>query len=146
MLSPRTKPSTLISSINVTGFLSIMVVLFYIVVFADFGTRCDLCRSESVDLPHVAHPVRLRKADRDDAMTVAIMRDGKVFFRGDQVFLDHLPAKVRQGLKDGAEKKVYIRADARAKYGTVKEALDGIRNAGIENVAFLADQRRAPTP
>ena len=70
------------------------------------------------------------------------MRDGKVFFRIDQVDPDQLSAKIRHALQTGSEKKVYIRADARAKYGTVKETLDGIRDAGIENVAFLADQKR----
>ena len=146
MLRPRTKPTNLIASINVTGFLSIMVVLFYIVIFADFGTRCDLCGNVSVDLPQAIHPVPLHKADREDAMTVAVMRDGRVFFRGDQVLLDQLSWKIREGVKDGVERKVYIRADAHARYGSVKEALDRIRDGGIENVAFLTDQRGATAP
>jgi biopolymer transport protein TolR len=147
MLNPRTKPSNLISSINVTGFLSIMIVLFLTVLFADRGPLyMHPHHGVGIDLPKVGHPSPLRAANREDAMTVAIMRDGKVFFRQNRLSVDQLPGKIRDGLREGAEKKVYIRADARAKYGRVKEALDGIRDAGIENVAFLADQKRSPTP
>ena len=146
MLRPHTKPPSLISSINVTGFLSIIIVLFFTVLFADPGPLYMYPHhGVGIDLPKVSHPSPLRAANREDAMTVAIMRDGKVFFRRDLLRVDQLPGKIRDGLREGAEKKVYIRADARAKYGSVKEALDGMRDAGIENVAFLADQRQIPT-
>src|SRR5579864_316440 len=126
MLSPHTKPTSLISSINVTGgFLSIMIVLFFTVFFADPGPLyMHPHRGVGIDLPKVSHPSLMRTANREDAMTVAIMRDGKVFFRRNQVSVDQLQDKIRDGLREGSEKKVYIRADARAKYGTVKEALD----------------------
>jgi biopolymer transport protein ExbD len=75
-----------------------------------------------------------------------ILRDGKVFFGSDQVTADQLSIHIRGALKPGVESKVYIRTDARAKYGTVKESRDGVRDAGVENIAFLADQGRSPTP
>jgi biopolymer transport protein ExbD len=34
--------------------------------------------------------------------------------------------------------------DAGAKYGTVKEALDGVHAAGTQKVGFLVDQPRTP--
>ena len=37
---------------------------------------------------------------------------------------------------------IYLRADARARYGAVKEALDGIRDAGIDRITFLVEQER----
>jgi biopolymer transport protein ExbD len=40
--------------------------------------------------------------------------------------------------------KVYIRAGARARYQAVREVLDAVRFSGMEKVAFLAYQRRAP--
>jgi hypothetical protein len=48
-------------------------------------------------------------------------------------------------LKDReVERKVYIVADMRARWGGVRLALDGVKNAGIVRVAFLADQGRLP--
>jgi hypothetical protein len=40
---------------------------------------------------------------------------------------------------------VYIIADMRARWSTVKIVLEGVRSAGIIRVAFLADQRRVPS-
>jgi biopolymer transport protein ExbD len=40
------------------------------------------------------------------------------------------------------ERKVYIKADMRARWGAVKQALDAARAAGILRVAILTDQRR----
>ena len=79
-------------------------------------------------------------------MKVAILRDGRVYFGTDRVDAAALQCKIAERLKDrGAERKVYIVADARAKWGAVKVVLDGVRSAGILRVAFLVDQRRSPT-
>jgi biopolymer transport protein ExbD len=44
-------------------------------------------------------------------------------------------------VEHGAEKKVYIRAEARLRYRTVLEVLDAIRSSGVEKIAFQAYQR-----
>jgi biopolymer transport protein TolR len=78
-------------------------------------------------------------------MKITVTRDGKVYFGVEQVNLISLPEKIADHLKDGeVERKVYITADGRARYGTVKSVLDGVRSAGIIRVAFLVDQRRVP--
>jgi len=78
------------------------------------------------------------RAVREDALTVGVTRDGKVYFRNVPISAEDLPDQIREGLRSGAEKKVYFRADARARYGDVKQVLIEIRRAGIENVCFLA--------
>jgi biopolymer transport protein ExbD len=78
-------------------------------------------------------------------MQVSITRDGKVFFGSDQIVPDYMAEKIQARLRDlDVERKVYIRAGARTRYGTVKTVLDGVRSAGIIRVAFLVDQRRGP--
>jgi biopolymer transport protein ExbD len=37
----------------------------------------------------------------------------------------------------GAEKKIYIRADERLRYVSVREVLAAVRSAGVEKIAFL---------
>lgn len=96
------------------------------------------------DLPRVDHPIRMPGADREDALVVAIMRDGHIFFGSGCVTAGELPGKIREGLSQGAERKVYIRADARARYGTVSAVLDGIRVAGVPRIGILVDQRKRP--
>ena len=83
-------------------------------------------------------------AARDDTMTVAITRDGKVFLGGDLVNSAELPMKIADRLKDrDVEWKVYIVADMRARWGSIKPVLDGVHAAGIRRIAFLVDQRRS---
>jgi hypothetical protein len=71
-------------------------------------------------------------------------RDGKVYFGVEQVRADALPQKIADRLKDhNVERKVYIKADTRARWGAVKDVVDGVRAAGLMRVAFLVDQRRS---
>jgi len=51
-------------------------------------------------------------------------RDGKIYFRNVPISAKNLPDKIREGLKNGAEKKVYLRADARARYGDCQTGLN----------------------
>jgi biopolymer transport protein ExbD/biopolymer transport protein TolR len=97
----------------------------------------------SVDLPKVLHPVSMPWASREDAMIVSVTRDGKVYFGVDHINPAELAQKIADRLKDhSVERKVYIKADMRARWGAVKQALDAARAAGILRVAILTDQRR----
>jgi len=79
-------------------------------------------------------------------MIVTMFRDHKVFYRCDPVRSSELPAKIRQSLNQGGEREVYMRADARARYGWVAELLNGIRSAGVEKIGFLVEQGPSPKP
>jgi biopolymer transport protein TolR len=101
----------------------------------------------SVNLARTTNSTDLGGALREDALLVAIQRDGHIWFDRDQITPENLPAAIRERVSHGAERKVYIRADRRAKYGTVLEVLSSARSAGIENVAFLVNERNSrPTP
>jgi len=51
-----------------------------------------------------------------------------------------LANEIREGARNGAEKRVYLVADARAKYGDTMAVLVQIRLAGIESVSFLTEK------
>lgn len=95
----------------------------------------------SVDLANVSNPKNITEADREDALVVAITRNGEIWFATDQITPENLPAAIRDRVRTGAERRVYIKADMRARYGAVARVLDGIRAAGIEQVAFIVDKR-----
>ena len=140
MLSNRANSPKLIYRIDVTAFASVMVVLVFTLVLAQSSNPDGVL----VDLPKVGHPLPMRGANREDALVVAIFRDGKVFFGRDLIMPDQLPFEIREAVSRGAARKVYIRAEARLRYGTVLQVLDGVRSAGVENVGFLVEQRRVP--
>jgi biopolymer transport protein TolR len=136
----------LFSGIDTTAFAAIMVVLVFAELIA--GTMSyNPHHGVSIDVPRILRPVSMPGAMQDDAMQVSITRDGKVFLGSDQIVPAYMTEKIQARLTDlDVERKVYIRADARARYGTVKTVLDGVRSAGILRVAFLVDQRRTIGP
>ena len=77
-----------------TAFASIMVFLVALMMFQTPSTHHGV----GPDLPRVDHPIPMPDANREDAMLVAIMRDGTVFF-GNEVDLvpsAQGPARVRR--------------------------------------------------
>ena len=77
---------------------------------------------------------------KEDAMQITVRHHGQIYFRDDRVILQDLPREIRQGLRNGAEKRIYLSMDARAKYGDTIAVLDQIRRAGIEKVSLLTEQ------
>ena len=126
------------ASINVTPMADIMIVL--LIIFMVITPM--LQKGVSVDLAKVNSPSQMPDADKEDALIVAIMRDGKIFFGNDQIPPDQLTAKVKDRLANRNDKRVFIRADARAKYGSVVDVVDNVRSAGVDQLGLLTDQRK----
>lgn len=121
-----------------------LVALFLLPALIVVDSPSDAAH-EAVDLAGVSQPRELPGALREDALLVAIQRDGSVWFGTKRIPPKDLPEALGDGLRRGAERKVYIRADARAKYGSVVEVLHSVRSAGVEHVAFVLEQRKTPT-
>jgi|SRR6185437_16457002 len=128
--------NTLICRIDVTGFISVVFVLAFAFWVVRTATYTDL-PGNFAHLPLAMHSRPLYGADREDAMIVGINRDGRIFFDRKQVSPDGLFRGIRESLKQKPERRVYIRADSKARYRTVILAIEAIRAAGIEDIAFL---------
>lgn len=141
MLRDRLRSNRRICHIDFSAFLSILVALATLFVWTDFGGSL-YHHSKSLEFPKARNAVYKPESEREDALLVSIQRDGKVFFDVTQVGPDDLPPKLRDRIKQGAPKTVYLRADGRAHYKAVKEVLDEVRDAGLSKVAFMVEQRR----
>ncbi|HVO61072.1 MAG TPA: biopolymer transporter ExbD [Terriglobales bacterium] len=135
------------SNINVTPMVDVMLVL--LIIFMVITPM--LQKGVSVDLAKVNSPSAMPDADKEDALIVAVMRDGKLFFGNDRIEADQLTQKIKDRLANRVDKRVYVRADARAKYGSVVEVVDNVRAAGVDDLGLLTDQRKttsqqAPPP
>jgi biopolymer transport protein ExbD/biopolymer transport protein TolR len=105
-----------------------------------------MCHCVTVDIPRVAHSIPMPRANREDALLVAVFRDGSVYYGTDKIRSEDLSSKISERLRDrSVERKVYIKADSHARYGTVEGVLDAIHVAGIEKIAFLVDERKPVT-
>ena len=124
------------SEINVTPMADVMLVLLIIFMVV----TPMLQKGQSVDLARTRNPVDMKEADRDDAVLVAVTRDGKFFLNKDRVGIDDLAAKVNDLLNTRLEKTVFVKSDFRAKYGDVVQVVDSIRNAGVDKVGLLTER------
>jgi len=101
-----------------------------------------LQKGVSVDVAKVKGPAPMPDADKEDALLIAVMRDGKIYFGTDRVEADQLTQKVKDRLSNKADKRVFIKSDARARYGNVVEVVDNVRSAGVDDVGLLTDQKK----
>jgi len=135
-LVKRDEGSKVNSNINVTPMVDVMLVL--LIIFMVITPM--LQKGVSVDMAKVASPTPMPDADKEDALLIAVMRDGKIFFGTDRVDPDQLTQKVKDRLANKADKRVFIKADARARYGNVVDVVDNVRSAGVDDVGLLTDQ------
>jgi biopolymer transport protein ExbD/biopolymer transport protein TolR len=109
-----------------------------------------LQKGVSVDMAKVENPEDMRDADKDDAILIAVTRDGRYFLGTTQISLDDITNKVKDLLANRLDKTVFVKSDARAKYGEVVKAVDEVRSAGVDNLGLLTDKldtgRKAPPP
>jgi biopolymer transport protein TolR len=66
---------------------------------------------------------------------------GDVFLGQNKTSIEELGVQVREKLADKPGKTIYVRADARAQYLAVENAIDAVRTAGVEDVGLLTQKR-----
>jgi biopolymer transport protein ExbD/biopolymer transport protein TolR len=124
------------SNINVTPMVDVMLVLLIIFMVV----TPMLNNKVNVDLPTSVSGVVMENANKEDAVVVAVTRDGRTFLGSNQVTDDDLGTKISAMLENKTNKEVFMRADARANYGKVMDAVDGIRSAGVNQLGLLTDK------
>jgi biopolymer transport protein ExbD/biopolymer transport protein TolR len=137
-ISVRNEGAKVNSNINVTPMVDVMLVL--LIIFMVITPM--LQKGVTVDLAKVNNPQQMPDADKEDALIVAVMRNGDVFFGNDRIASDQLTNKIKDRIANRANKIVYLRADARAKYKAVVDVVDNVRAAGVDDLGLLTDQKK----
>ncbi|HKF46812.1 MAG TPA: biopolymer transporter ExbD [Terracidiphilus sp.] len=133
----RNEGSKINSNINVTPMVDVMLVLLII-----FMVITPMLQNKvHLDMAKVDNPTAMPDADKEDAIVVAITRDGSVYLGQDHVAVSELGNKVRDKLADKPGKTIYVRADARAQFRAVEDAIDAVRTAGVDEVGLLVQKR-----
>jgi biopolymer transport protein ExbD/biopolymer transport protein TolR len=136
-----------VSEINVTPMVDVMLVVLII-----FMVITPLLNNKiPVEMARARNPITMPDADKEDAVVVAITRDGKVFLSpgAHLVNPEELGEKVRTLLEKSPVKLVYLRADQRAKYKVVEDVVDDLRAGGVDQLGLLTEQivdKNKPAP
>jgi biopolymer transport protein ExbD len=135
---PKPKAAPVVSDINVTPMVDVMLVL--LIIFMVITPM--LSHGANVDLVKTKNPVKMQEADKEDAIIVAVTRDGKVFLSpGNQLIqMESLAGKVKDLQTNRTDKTVYLKADARAKFETVETVIDTLRTDAVDNLGLLTEQ------
>lgn len=125
-----------VADINVTPMVDVMLVI--LIIFMVITPLLN--KGMNVDLVKTKNPIAMSDADKEDAVLVAVTREGKTYMGTTQMTPDSLPSKVKDMLTNRANKTVYIKADQRAKYSAVTEVVDNLRAAGVDQLGLLTEQ------
>jgi biopolymer transport protein ExbD len=133
-----------VADINVTPMVDIMLVL--LIIFMVITPM--LQKGVSVDMAKAANPRQMSDADKEDAVLLAVTRDGKIYLGTSPIVLGDITKKVKDLISGKLDKTVYIKSDARAKYGDVVKVIDNVRAAGVDSLGLLTEklQQREMTP
>lgn len=129
---------------NVIPMADIMLVLLIIFMVV----TPMLQKNMPVDMARTDTARDMQDADKDDAVVVAITRDGAIYLGHTATSKDDLTNQIKDKLANRLDKTVYVKSDQRAKYGDVVAVVDEIRSAGVDQVGLLTEknQKGGPEP
>ena len=138
-LNKRDEGKKVNSDINVTPMVDVMLVLLII-----FMVVTPLLNNKvTVDLPVVTAATIMDNANKEDAINVAVTRDGSLFVGADRVTKQTLGQRVAdleaKKTNPGDDKSVYFRADTRANYESLMHAIDSLRSGRLSQLNLLPD-------
>jgi len=124
------------SAPNVIPMADIMLVLLIIFMVV----TPMLQKTTPVDLAMTNNAHEMQDADKDDAIVVAITRDGSIYLRNNKTAKEAITDQIKDLISNRLDKTVYVKSDARAKYGDVVAVVDEIRSAGVDQLGLLTER------
>jgi len=128
----------LMSEINVTPFVDVMLVLLIIFMI----TAPMLVTGVTVDLPE-AESAPL--ANQQDPVAVSITADRAIYLQDTAVSLETLISKLQAITKGKSDNRILVRGDHSIDYGYIMKIISAINSAGYTKVALVTEMT-APTP
>jgi biopolymer transport protein TolR len=117
------------------------ILMFLLLIFLSNHIPIDFPHRPPSDLPKSSYAALQVGARREDAIRITVTRDGAVYLGQTAMRLQELGPAVQNAVREGADKKVYISADARAKSIDVERVVDELGRAGITQISFLTAQQ-----
>ncbi len=122
----------MLSEINVTPFVDVMLVLLVIFMV----TAPMMQRGVEVDLPKTsAKPILVR----ENRVVLTITREKRIFINGDEVELNRLRERLKTIYLRRTDKELFLKGDKTVHYGFVVEVMAEIRKAGVERLGMITE-------
>jgi biopolymer transport protein TolR len=122
---------SLMSDINVTPFVDVMLVLLIIFMV----TAPMLVQGVNVSLPETRNTDNISSAD--DQLIVSIDKDNKIRINDYEVGIDFLQEKLSKIFENRSSRNVFLKADKSISYGIVVKVMSEIKGAGVEKLGMV---------
>jgi len=130
--SNRRARRALVSDINVTPLVDVMLVLLIIFMI----TSPMLVSGINVDLPETtASPV----TGQDEPLTVTIKNKGEIYLLETRIERKELANKLTNVTKEKKDARIFVRGDKNVPYGEVVNVVAEIHAAGFSKVALISN-------
>ena len=125
----------LMSEINVTPFVDVMLVL--LIIFLVAAPRLTV--GGPIDLPETQ--ARALNSDTKP-ITISVNQDGQVYLQETEIPIDEVVPKLEAIAQTGYDERIYVRGDKTADYGTVMRVMARISAAGYRNLGLVTLQEQ----
>ena len=125
----------LVSEINVTPFVDVMLVLLIIFMVAaplmTVGVPIDLPETQAGALNSETQPI-----------TISVNQQGQIYLQETEIPIDEIVPKLQAIASTGYDERIYVRGDRSADYGTVMQVMARISSAGYRNLGLVTLQEQ----
>jgi biopolymer transport protein TolR len=129
--SARRSPR-LVSEINVTPFVDVMLVLLVIFMV----TAPLLTAGVDVDLPKTQ---AAQATGQDEPLVVSINAQKKLFLQETELDRDALIARLKAITANKPDQRIFVRGDKALPYGDIMEVMGALSVAGFNKVSLVAE-------
>ena len=131
----RGQRRALVSEINVTPFVDVMLVLLIIFMVAaplmTVGVPIELPETQARALEAKTQPI-----------TVSVNEQGQIFLQETEIAIDEIVPRLQAISQTGYEERIFVRGDRSADYGTVMRVMARISSAGYRNLGLVTLQEQ----
>lgn len=131
----RRNRTVLMTEINVTPFVDVMLVLLIIFMVAapllTVGVPIDLPETQAKALEGDTEPI-----------TISVSSAGEIFIQDTAIALDEVVPKLEAIAANGYEERIYVRGDQDADYGTMMKLMGRINAAGFKRLGLVTLEER----
>ena len=131
----NSRSRTLMSDINVTPFVDVMLVLLIVFMVTapmlTVGVPVNLPDSNADSLP-----------DDKEPLTLTINSKGEIFIQKTKVGFSELIPKLLAIAKNRTDTRIYVRGDRNIDYGRVMEVMGKLSGSGFSKVALISETKR----
>ncbi len=123
----------LMSEINVTPFVDVMLVLLIIFMVAapllTVGVEIELPKTSARALP----------TEKEQPLTLSLTKDKELYLQDTKIEFSELIPKLKQIAEQRNDNRIFIRADGANNYSTIMEIMGALNSSNFSNISLVTE-------